>query len=230
MYPILKILVLATVVAGAMPVRAAAVPTAAPAASASAQALHLVDGFRSAHWDMDEAGVRSAIEHDFPAVTDAVRLIKDAAGTHALALHLDRLEPGPGGAEITYVFDVRTQRLVHVNVVWSTGPAPEATERGRMARAAAQLTSYFHRQSWEPGATAQRLAPDASFAIVFAGVDSQAEAVEVRLSGVVFERPGQPPSSPSGPAVLRVAYFASIANDASPLAQEAATQTRASVQ
>lgn len=131
-------------------------------------------------------------------------------------MHVDHLDPGPGGAELTYILDSRTQQLTHVNVVWATGAAPEAAERGRMAGAAAQLANYFHRQAWQSGATTQRLAADASFAVVFVGVDPQAEAVEVRLSGVVFERPGLPPSVPTGPAVLRVAYFATIAAEAAP--------------
>lgn len=210
MQRLLKILALASAVAGAMPACAATVGSAASATPSTARALHRVDGFRSARWGMDEDGVRAAIARDFAPLAEAVRTVQDASGARALAVHLDHLAPGPGGAEVTYVFDAH-RRLVHVNVVWSTGPTPDSQERGRMARAAVALTNYFHRQSWQPGATTQRLAPDASFAIVFAGVDPQAGAVEVRLSGVVFERPGLPPSSPSGPAALRVAYFSSIA-------------------
>ena len=213
MHPFPKIPALAALAACALPAPAAAAP-AAPAASSAARPLHRVDGFRSARWGMDEDGVRAAIARDFAPAAGALRVVPETAGTRVLALHLDHLAPGPGGAEITYLFDARTRRLAHVNVVWSTGPAPRAEQRGRMARAAVDLTDYFHRQAWEPGATTQRLAPDASFAIVFAGVDPQAEAVEVRLSGVVFERPGLPPSTPSGPAVLRVAYFSTIGHGA----------------
>jgi hypothetical protein len=202
----------AALLAAGLPVHAATAP--AQAASSAARAPHRVDGFRSAHWGLDEAGVRAAIAHDFPAAANSVRSIQDASGTRALAVHVDHLAPGPDGAELAYILDVRTQQLTHVNVVWSTGPAPDAAERGRMAGAAAQLTNYFHRQAWPPGTTTQRLAADAAFAVVFAGVDSHAAAVEVRLSGVVFERPGMPPSVPTGPAVLRVAYFATIAADA----------------
>jgi len=213
MHDCLKVLVLAAVVVGAMPVRGAPAPADAPSAASGARALHRVDGFRSARWGMDEESVRAAIARDFAPAADALRAVQGTAGARALALRLGHLAPGPGGAELTYVFDARTQRLTHINVVWSTGPTPDAQERGRMARAAAVLTNYFHRQAWAPGATTQRLAPDASFAIVFAGVDPQAEAVEVRLSGAVFERPGLPPSSPSGPATLRMAYFSSIAQE-----------------
>lgn len=211
MHSMLSAAAFAALTAAGTPVHA--VPASAPASAASLamRAPHRVDGFRSAHWGMDEAGVRAAIAHDFPNAAGGTRPIEGAAGVRALAVHVDHLDPGPGGAELTYILDARTQRLTHVNVVWSTGTTPDAAERGRMAGAAAQLTNYFRRQAWQSGATTQRLAADASFAVVFVGVDPWAAAVEVRLSGVVFERRGLPPSVPTGPAVLRVAYFATIA-------------------
>jgi len=215
MHSMLSAVAFATLIAAGTPAHATPASAPASAASSATRALHRVDGFRSAHWGMDETGLRAAIGHDFPDAAASVRPIEDAAGTRALAVRVDHLEPGPGAAELTYILDTRTQRLTHVNVVWSTGATPDAAERGRMAGAAAQLTNYFHRQAWPSGATTQRLAADASFAVVFVGVDPQAEAVEVRLSGVVFERPGLPPSVPTGPAVLRVAYFATIAAEAS---------------
>jgi hypothetical protein len=213
MHSMLSAAAFATLIAAGMPAHATPASAPASAAASATRALHRVDGFRSAHWGLDETGVRAAIAHDFPASAGTVRPIEDAAGTRALTVHVAHLDPGPGGAELTYILDRGTQQLAHVNVVWSTGATPDAAERGRMAGAAAQLANYFHRQAWQSGAATQRLAADASFAVVFVGVDPQAAAVEVRLSGVVFERPGLPPSVPTGPAVLRVAYFATIATE-----------------
>ena len=209
MTKILSTLALATALAlGASDAPAA---TAAPTASTSAAtpALHVVKGFRSARFGMTEPEVKTAIEHDFkPAGGAVTEFDNPVEKTHAVSLHLAALDPAPGVVNITYIFGTSSQRLIHVNVVWSTGNAPTNDERLQMGTASTQLAGYFRDLRWQRGATTASVAPDGSYAVVFAGVDPKDEAVEVRVSGVPIERRGHPSVAPTGPAVLRVAYFA----------------------
>ena len=79
-----------------------------------------------------------------------------------IARHLDALEPAPGVVNITCLFGASSHRLMHVNVVWSTGPAPTSQERARMAGGGVQLAAYFRQQAWRKGTTTATVAPDAS--------------------------------------------------------------------
>lgn len=194
----------------------ASAPATASAASASEPgqpvASHRVTGFRSARFGMDEDELRAAIARDFGAAADALQVTgHPTEGTRALVLRLAALEPGPGAATISYLLGATSHRLIHVNVVWSTGNAPDEAQRQRMVEAGGQLARYFQQLGWRPGATTSRLAPDGSHAVLFAGVDPRDAALELRISGVQVQRLGQPAIAPRGPAVLRVAYFATSA-------------------
>lgn len=180
-----------------------------PSSSAAAKAMHVITGFRSAHFGMTEPEVRAAIEHDFkPAGGAVTELDNPIEKTRVIALRLASLDPAPGTVNITYIFGASTQQLIHVNVVWSTGNAPTSGERLQMGTASAQLAGYFRALQWQRGATTASVAADGSNAVVFAGVDPKDEAVEVRVSGVPIERRGKPSTDPVGPAVLHLAYFA----------------------
>ncbi len=193
---------------GLAPGAAAATPeTSAPAAVAPAP--HLIKGFRSAAFGMTEAEVKATIARDFkPAAGALTASDNPVEKTHAIALHLAALEPAPGAVNISYIFGTTTHRLIHVDVVWSSGPTPTDTERLQMAAASTRLAAYFHGLAWQRGATTSSVAPDGAYAIVFAGVDPKDAAVEVRVSGVEIRRTNRAPTVPAGPAVLRVAYYA----------------------
>jgi len=199
----------AALVGGAVP--AVADTAQAPAAAASAPALHRVQGFRSATFGMDEAQVKAAIAADFKPAGGALQAFDNPVEkTHAIALHLASLAPAPGAADITYIFGATSHRLMHVNVVWSTGPAPTSTERLEMATAGTELAGYFRDLGWRRGATTSSAAADGSYAVLFAGIDPADAGVELRLSGVEIRRANQAPTVPTGPAVLHVAYYANV--------------------
>jgi len=123
-------------------------------------------------------------------------------------VRLAALEPGPGAATVSYILGAVSHRLTHVNVVWSTGDTPDEALRQRMVDAGGRLARYFQQLGWRPGTTTSRLAPDGSYAVLFAGVDAQDAALELKISGVTTQRRGQAAVTPKGPAVLRVAYYA----------------------
>src|SRR5262245_54504165 len=83
------------------------------------QPKYEVTGFRDARFGMTEAEVRAAVKKSF-AVKDAD--IKTTAnpteGTTLLVARVDSLDPGPGPANITYIFGNKSQKLNKAKVVW----------------------------------------------------------------------------------------------------------------
>ena len=204
---------LAVLVAAGLPASAQTAATAArPAAKAApaAKTPFLIKGFRSARWGMSEAEVRAAIAQDFKPADGAISAFDNPAEkTHVVAVHLDGLAPAPGAVNITYIFGATSQKLIHVNVVWSTGPTPTRPERDQMAAGGVELSKYFMDQAWRAGATGAGAAPDASYFIFFQGADPQGSAVELRGAGIsIVLKKGDAPSQPTGPATLRLAYYA----------------------
>ena len=209
---LLAALVAAGLPASAQTAASAAKPAAKPAAKAApaAKAPFLIKGLRSAQWGMSEAEVRAAIAKDFKPADAAITAFDNPAEkTHVVAVHLDGLAPAPGAVNITYIFGATTRKLIHVNVVWSTGPAPTQPERDQMAAGGVELSKYFMDQAWRAGATGAGAAPDASYFIFFQGADPQGSAVELRGAGIsIVLKKGDAPSQPTGPATLRLAYYA----------------------
>ncbi len=180
------------------------------AASQPARAPFLIKGFRSARFGTDETTVRAAIARDFKPADGAVTVFDNPVEkTHVVAVHLESLAPAPGAVNITYIFGTTTQKLIHVNVVWSTGPTPTEEERNQMASGGVELSAYFQAQAWRPGATGAGAAKDASYFIFFQGADPKGAAVDLRGAGIsIVLKKGEPASKPAGPATLRLAYYA----------------------
>jgi len=185
---------------------AAAIAIAKPVADA-----HRVVGFRSAHFGMDEAQVRSAIAQDFKPVSDSMSMLKNPAeNTQVLVLRVTELEPGPGPVNISYIFGAKSKRLMHVNVVWKTNETPSDEARNKIAAAGMQLTNYFRDLSWRPGASASGLPNGDNGLVLFAGFDPTNAGVEVRVSGVATYGAESVASKPEGPAQLVLSYVADI--------------------
>ena len=174
---------------------------------------HRVVGFRSAHFGMDAAQVRSAIAKDFKPVPDSMSMLKNPAeNTQVLVLRVAELEPGPGPASISYIFGAKSNRLMHVNVVWKTGETPSNEARNKIAAAGMQLTNYFQSLSWKPGASALGLPNGANGVVLFVGSDPNNAGVEVRVSGVATYGAGSVATKPEGAAQLILSYVADIKN------------------
>lgn len=172
---------------------------------------HRVVGFRSAHFGMDEAQIRSAIEQDFKPAADSTSMLKNPAeNTEVLLLRLGELEPGPGPASVSYIFGAKSRRLIHVNVVWKTGETPSDEERNKIAAAGMQLTNYFRELPWKPGASASGLPNGGNGLVLFVGLDPNNAGVEVRASGVATSDAQSVASKPEGAAQLVLSYVADI--------------------
>ncbi len=184
---------------------------AAPAAS------YQITGFRSAKFGMTPADVRAAAAKDFGVLTLQANA-NPAEGTEALQMDVARMDPGPGPAQVTYIFGARSHTLAHINVVWVSGPSPTAQERAAILSGAIQLAHYFQTLPAPLKASlgARRTGPNNL--LLFAGVDERGAGVEVAADGVSYEINGAAAGAsaaspdPKGPALLRVSYIRDVAN------------------
>ena len=181
-----------------------------PAASASA-APWLVTGFRSAKFGMTEPEVRAAIAHDFRFGDGALAASGDGPDhARVLALRLPRLDPAPGAVNLSYVFGATSHRLLQVDVAWTTGDHPTDLERSQMAGAGVSLANYFRALAWPPGRITGGAVPHSTTFVFFDGIDPKQAVVDLRAFGVKVTEAGAVPISPTGPAVLRLAYAVSV--------------------
>jgi hypothetical protein len=211
--------------AAAAPVRPPVAPRTNVAAdapaipSAAAAGDYEIKGFRSANFGATPAQVRAAIAADFGAgakITDNANL---AEGTTALQVVVDHLDPGPGAAQVTYIFGATSKSLTHVNVIWALTGEPTADQRAGIVTAAIQLANYFQTLPTPPKATSGVQPTGPNGLLMFAAVDKKGAAVEVAADGISYQATPNTPDGkkvdsppPKGPAVLRVSYIANAAN------------------
>lgn len=169
-----------------------------------------IKGFRSARFGMKEAQVRAAIRNDFGANAKLSTAANAGEGTTALTVALASLDPGPGPAQVTYIFGASSKELIHVNVAWISADKPADAERSAMVRAGVELMAYFKSQFARPKAAAAGAASGVNGVVLYAAVDDAGASVEVKLDGVALARTVDDKTvaspKPAGPASLVISY------------------------
>lgn len=192
----------------------AAAPQAAQSPPAPATAAGALDikGFRSATFGMTPAQVKAAVAADFGR-TAKLQEGANSDGTHFVLAAVEQLDPGPGPAQIGYVFGAASKTLSAVNVVWKTAPDATAQQREAIAQAGQQLAAYF-RAGPAPAKASEGVGTfGTNGLLLYSAVDSKNAAVNVLVDGVAYQGSSgdkqitSPP--PTGPASLRVAYLLS---------------------
>ena len=176
------------------------------------------DGFHGARWGMSMDEVKAAIAAAWPdALATAKVQVDDAARTTALAVTVPTLAPGPGPAQVSYVFGAASHRLVAVHQTWTLPGDPDAQQRAALLRAATTLASELVGYQWPDFATTRGRVTAPGELILFAGRDFHGGGVEIRVGGVALdvELPGAQRKvahrpAPSGPAHLRKSLVADI--------------------
>ena len=165
----------------------AAVPSDAVPAPATQASPVSIDGFRSAHFGMSEAEIRTAIEADFKLSGSAVRPGNDPVQrTRALSVTVPALVPDSGKATIDYVFGYKSQRLIEVNVIWSATTDP-ANKPDTLLHTGATLQGYFQGETFPAGqAVANAVLANGSL-LLFRGTDPAGHTVVLLLSGPVHQ-------------------------------------------
>jgi hypothetical protein len=175
-------------------------------------------GFNGARWGMSMDEVKAVIAGAWPAALDTARLQVDAAArTTALAITVPTLAPGPGPAEISYVFGASSKRLVAIHQTWTVPGNPGAVQRAALMRNATALASDLVGYQWPEFATTRGRVTAPGELILFAGRGFDGGGVEIRVGGVALdvELPGAVRkqthrAAPGGPAHLRKSLVASI--------------------
>lgn len=172
---------------------------------------YVVSGFRSARFGMSEAEVKSAITRDFGLPAAQIRRVQNNVdGTTALLARVEKLDPAPGPAAVSYIFGAESKRLMHVNVVWLANEVDAYELRPKFVAAAARLSKYFMNFTWRDNVVISGTKVGPSSLVTFLGKDESGAAAEVRLDGVrlVDDTSGKPlnPEIALGPVRLRVSY------------------------
>ena len=156
----------------------AAAQAVAPAGPASVA----VDGFRSAHWGMNAAEVKAAIQHDFGIPATKVASTENAAErTTVLTTTVPELIDGAGTARISYILGYKSRTLIQVTIMWGT-PADPRVPPENIVTAANQLRQLLLDSGYEPRTIiANRQLADGSF-LVFEGEDAQRHTTLLRLT------------------------------------------------
>jgi hypothetical protein len=182
-------------------------PSAAPAASAAA---FDIKGFRSATFGMTPAQVKIAITADFGPTAKIQEGANPADGTQFILASVDHLDPGPGTAQVGYVFGAASKTLATINVVWSTAADATDPQRAAIAEAGQRIAAYF-RAGPAPAKVSNGVGTfGANGLLLYTAVDRKNAGVQVMIDGVAYEstsgdkKVASPP--PKGPATLRVAY------------------------
>ena len=204
-----------------------AVTPAAPRSAATTPAPatagdYDIRGFRSANFGMTQAQTRAAVAADFGAAVAAkiTESVNPAEGTTILQVTVPRLEPGPGAAQLTYIFGASSKTLAHINVVWMLDGEPDANQRQSIMTAAGVLANYFQTLPNPPRSTlanngAAVVGPNTL--LVYGASDRKGAGIQVVADGISYQatsadnKPANSPP-PKGPATLQVSYISNTAN------------------
>jgi hypothetical protein len=175
-------------------------------------------GYGAARWGMGVEEVKRVIEAAWPGALATAKVQRNAlTRTAALAITVPVLEPGPGPAEISYVFGATSHGLTAVHLTWTVAGNPSEAERAPLMGAATRLASGLVGYQWQDFSTTRGLVTGPGELIVFSGRDERGGAVEVRVGGMPFEvEVGGPApkrehrAPPPGPALLRQSFVANV--------------------
>jgi hypothetical protein len=164
-------------------------PTAQPQTQDSAERAAVM-GFRSAHWGMTEAQVKTSIQKDFNISPDKIQTQENLGErTSVLTVTVDDLLEGAGKARVSYILGYSTKKLIQVNIVWGTTIDPQVKPE-RIVAGANQLRTLFLSSGYVPETVVSN-APSGSGAItVFQGEDADKHMTVLRLVAS-SEAPGQ---------------------------------------
>jgi hypothetical protein len=173
---------------------------------------YVVAGFRDARFGMTEPEVRAVVVKSFGLKdADVTTSTNPAEGTTLLTARMHSLEPGPGEAQVSYIFGFKSKRLIQVNIIWGQGAKPPI-DGDVMSATGARLVRYFQGFSWKKDATRIGVPVGDNTVMLFVGEDEKKGAVRVVVDGVKYQmmREGTSTSSPEpkGPATLVVNYIA----------------------
>jgi hypothetical protein len=183
------------------------------AASAEELPKYEVTGFRGATFGMTERDVQAVVIKSLGVkAADITSAANPVEGTTVLTAKVASLDPGPGPAQIAYIFGHNSKKLIQVNVIWDEGTAKDKADPDAMVAAGTRLQRYFAGFTWRKDTTRAGIPVGPNTVVLFSGEDEKTGAVRLILDGVKYQikREGNESSSPdpAGPPKLIINYIA----------------------
>lgn len=163
-------------------------PPAAPAGAANVASTSTVqvEGFRSAKFGMDEAGVKAAIAKDFNVKGADVKEQPNAGErTKVLLIKAPDVLPGGGAAEVSYVFGYQSKKLIQVSVAWSKATDDKMTPEQLFSNSSV-LRAHFMGEGFKPDTVASNM-PINGGLLIFRGSDAKDRTAMLILQGTLTQ-------------------------------------------
>jgi hypothetical protein len=144
-------------------------------------AVAVIDGFRSAKFGMNEKQVLRAITKDFNFPKSKVgRLVTPKDKATALFIHLPKLLEFGGPADVVYLIEYNSKRLIQVNIDWGKGVTENYTAED-VINAANFLRNHFTKKKYKRKGIAVNSKLNDTTLIVFRGLDAKDRMILLRL-------------------------------------------------
>lgn len=198
----------------ALAISAVAIWSPSNIASAQDLAKYEVSGFRDARFGMTEQEVRALVSKTLgvkPA--DIKSATNPVEGTTGLTVRVASLDPGPGPAQIGYIFGHSSKKLIQVNVIWGEEDSKDKIDPNTMIAAGTRLARYFAGFSWRKDTTRAGIPVGPNAVVLFSGEDESKGAVRLVVDGVKYQMQGKDNKEanspePKGPPQLLINYIA----------------------
>jgi hypothetical protein len=152
--------------------------TPAPGGSVAAE----VAGFRTAHFGMTEAQVRTAIEKDLRVRPDDIRSEENKAEqTQVLEVRAPDVLPGGGTASVSYVFGFKSKTLIQVGLSWSKATDEKMTPEQLFSNANV-LREHFLEAGYKPDTISTNMPVNGGL-LLFRGSDVHERTTVLVLQG-----------------------------------------------
>ncbi|MES1991434.1 MAG: hypothetical protein V4441_10860 [Pseudomonadota bacterium] len=176
--------------------------TGAMRTQSAAPSRAVIDGFRSAHFGMNEGAVRAAIATDFSAkigpAADAIKVIENKVErTRILVVRVPDLFPDAGMTEIGYVLGYKTKALMQINLLWGTPLSPGVTSE-QLAVIATNLQRYFVGQGFAARDVKANIKIAKGAMLVFQGYDVNGRLVQLVRRAEAMTSPSATPAPADG--------------------------------
>ena len=147
----------------------------------------VVNGFRSAHFGMNERDLIKAIKKDFDVGKKQItRQVHPNEKTITLGIKVSKLLPESGPAKIFYILGFKSRRLIHINVVWGR-PVMKDPNAEAVVATANQLRNHFVQKKYQKEGFALNAQMDEGIILVFQGKDRKGRAARLLLSNPKLE-------------------------------------------
>lgn len=157
---------------------------ALPIESARAQEseFDVIMGFRSAHFGMSKADVRSAINNDFGLNRNAIEEGGNRVEqTTNFSVIVDDLIQENGPAAIVYIFGFQSEVLIQININWGN-PAEEQPDLGRLISATRILQRHFVSKNYPPENEVVNVPIGIGAVVAYQGSDEQGRTIILTLN------------------------------------------------